>query len=180
MTPANTKATLFEKKLVLTQWALSVLKVSSFAEIQHWLNDDALEGLNEENVTHFNEALLAHWGRRTRVNKDDLLRYDNNIVYHWQRITDKRNISEGRTLQLKYFQYIALLFTEIYLDSFFRDPDALLIEINSVIDTFNRDKPDKDRVETFEASQLNKIAFWMATGSGKTLIMHCNVLQYKH
>lgn len=72
MTPANTKATLFEKKLVLTQWALSVLKVSSFAEIQHWLNDDALEGLNEENVTHFNEALLAHWGRRTRVNKDDL------------------------------------------------------------------------------------------------------------
>ena len=180
MTPANTKATLFEKKLVLTQWALSVLKVSSFAEIQHWLNDDALEGLNEENVTHFNEALLAHWGRRTRVNKADLLRYDNNIVYHWQRITDKRNISEGRTLQLKYFQYIALLFTEIYLDSFFRDPDALLAEINSVIDTFNRDKPDKDRVETFEASQLNKIAFWMATGSGKTLIMHCNVLQYKH
>ena len=180
MTPANTKATLFEKKLVLTQWALSVLKVSSFAEIQHWLNDDALEGLNEENVTHFNEALLAHWGRRTRVNKNDLLRYDNNIVYHWQRITDKRNISEGRTLQLKYFQYIALLFTEIYLDSFFRDPDALLAEINSVIDTFNRDKPDKDRVETFEASQLNKIAFWMATGSGKTLIMHCNVLQYKH
>lgn len=180
MTPANTKATLFEKKLVLTQWALSVLKVSSFAEIQHWLNDDALEGLNEENVTHFNEALLAHWGRRTRVNKNDLLRYDNNIVYHWQRITDKRNISEGRTLQLKYFQYIALLFTEIYLDSFFRDPDALLAEINSVIDTFNRDKPDKDRVETFETSQLNKIAFWMATGSGKTLIMHCNVLQYKH
>ncbi|HHX09425.1 MAG TPA: DEAD/DEAH box helicase family protein, partial [Chloroflexi bacterium] len=157
-----------------------MLKVSSFAEIQHWLNDDALEGLNEENVTHFNEALLAHWGRRTRVNKDDLLRYDNNIVYHWQRITAKRNISEGRTLQLKYFQYIALLFTEIYLDSFFRDPDALLAEINSVIDTFNRDKPDKDRVETFEASQLNKIAFWMATGSGKTLIMHCNVLQYKH
>lgn len=170
----------FENKLALNQWALSVLEVSSFAEIQHWLNDDALEGLNEENVTHFNEALLAHWGRRTRVNKDDLLRYDNNIVYHWQRITAKRNISEGRTLQLKYFQYIALLFTEIYLDSFFRDPDALLIEINSVIDTFNRDKPDKDRVETFEASQLNKIAFWMATGSGKTLIMHCNVLQYKH
>lgn len=170
----------FENKLALNQWALSVLEVSSFAEIQHWLNDDALEGLNEENVTHFNEALLAHWGRRTRVNKDDLLRYDNNIVYHWQRITAKRNIGEGRTLQLKYFQYIALLFTEIYLDSFFRDPDALLIEINSVIDTFNRDKPDKDRVETFEASQLNKIAFWMATGSGKTLIMHCNVLQYKH
>ncbi len=170
----------FENKLVLNQWALSVLEGSDFSEIQHWLDDDALEGLNEENVTHFHEAFLAHWGKRTRVNKDDLLRYDNNIVNHWQRITAKRNISEGRTLNLKYFQYLALLFTEIYLDNYFRDPDALLAEINSVIDTYNADKPEKDRVETFEASELNKLAFWMATGSGKTLLMHCNVLQYQH
>ena len=28
--------------------------------------------------------------------------------------------------------------------------------------------------------QLNKLAFWSATGSGKTLIMHANILQYQH
>ena len=28
--------------------------------------------------------------------------------------------------------------------------------------------------------QLNKLAFWMATGSGKTLLMHANILQYRH
>jgi len=170
----------FENKLVLNQWAMSVLEVRDFAEIQHWLKDDALEGLNEENITHFNEALSAHWGKRTRVNRDDLLRYDNNIVNHWRRITLKRNLSEGRTLQLKYFQYLALLFSEIYLDRYFRDPNALLAEINAVIDTYNGDKQDRDRVKTFEASELNKLAFWMATGSGKTLLMHCNLLQYQH
>ena len=28
--------------------------------------------------------------------------------------------------------------------------------------------------------QLNKLAFWMATGSGKTLLMHANILQYQY
>jgi chromosomal replication initiation ATPase DnaA len=29
-------------------------------------------------------------------------------------------------------------------------------------------------------SQLNKLAYWSATGSGKTLLMHANILQYQH
>lgn len=29
-------------------------------------------------------------------------------------------------------------------------------------------------------TQLNKLAFWSATGSGKTLLMHVNLLQYRH
>ncbi len=27
---------------------------------------------------------------------------------------------------------------------------------------------------------MNKLAFWNATGSGKTLILHVNILQYLH
>lgn len=27
---------------------------------------------------------------------------------------------------------------------------------------------------------LNKVGFWVATGSGKTLLMHINILQYQH
>jgi hypothetical protein len=177
---ANTAIQLFENKLVLNHWALSVLEVEDFTKIQQWLNNDELEGLNEENVTHFHESLLAHWGKRTRVNRDDLLRYDHHIVNHWQRITAKRNIVEGRILNLKYFQYLALLFTEIYLDNYFRNPESLLGEINTVIDAYNADVTEKDHVATFEASELNKLAFWMATGSGKTLLMHCNLLQYQH
>ena len=51
--------------------------------------------------------------------------------------------------------------------------------------TYNADKPDADRITPFDESseawsQLNKLAFWMATGSGKTLLMHANILQYQH
>ena len=36
------------------------------------------------------------------------------------------------------------------------------------------------RVEQYEESDLKKLAFWMATGSGKTLLMHLNYRQYLH
>ena len=32
----------------------------------------------------------------------------------------------------------------------------------------------------FEDSDLDKLAFWMATGSGKTLLMHLNYHQFLH
>ena len=50
--------------------------------------------------------------------------------------------------------------------------------------TYNEDKPAADKItpldETVAAwTQLNKLAFWMATGSGKTFLMHANILQYR-
>ena len=49
----------------------------------------------------------------------------------------------------------------------------------------NANKPEADRIAVFDEAteawpQLNKLAFWMATGSGKTLLMHANILQYRH
>lgn len=65
----NNTSTLFEQKLVLNQWALAVLEVKDFSEIQNWLRDDGLTGLTEEDVTHFYEVLSAHWGNRTQALK---------------------------------------------------------------------------------------------------------------
>ena len=50
---------------------------------------------------------------------------------------------------------------------------------------YNADKAEPDQIATFDEAaeawpQLNKLAFWMATGSGKTLLMHANILQYRH
>ena len=50
---------------------------------------------------------------------------------------------------------------------------------------YNADKPEADQIAPFDEAaeawpQLNKLAFWMATGSGKTLLMHANILQYQH
>ena len=58
------------------------------------------------------------------------------------------------------------------------------MELNEQVDAYNADKPEADRIAAFDESveawpQLNKLAFWMATGSGKTLLMHVNILQYQ-
>jgi hypothetical protein len=88
---------------------------------------------------------------------------------------------------------MALLFAEIYLDRYFRDPDKLLAELNQHVGRFNDGEwppgeagrivaplSERDQVEPYELGDLRKLAFWMATGSGKTLLMHINILQYRH
>ncbi|MCB2160677.1 DEAD/DEAH box helicase family protein [bacterium] len=170
----------FERKLVLQQWVLKLLEINEFKTLQNWLKDPDLEGFDPENISHFHHILVSHLFNRDRIPIDDLLRYDSNIVRHWQQITEKRNLLEGRTLTLKYFQYLALLFTEIYLERYFSNQEILLEEINETIDKYNAGKSARDQVDPFRREELNKIAFWMATGSGKTLLMHCNLLQYQH
>ena len=78
-----------------------------------------------------------------------------------------------------------MLFTEIYLDRYFRDPQALLTALNAQVMAYNVDKPEADQIIPFDEQaeawpQLNKLAYWSATGSGKTLLMHANILQYQH
>jgi type I site-specific restriction-modification system R (restriction) subunit len=54
------------------------------------------------------------------------------------------------------------------------------IDLNEHVKKFNSDKPDKDQIPAYEPADLRKLAFWNATGSGKTLLMHVNILQYQH
>ncbi len=170
----------FEQKLILNKWILKVMEVSGFNKLQEWLGDPDLEGFTEENISRYSQTLTSRLIEREHLTRDDILRYDANIVRHWQQITEKRNHHEGRTLYPKYFQYLALLFAEIYLDRYFQDTQALLAELNHQLTEFNVDQTTREQLEPFETADLNKIAFWMATGSGKTLLMHCNLLQYQH
>ena len=107
---------------------------------------------------------------------DMLLGYDQNIVKHTLALSEKRT----EPLRWKYFQYLTLLFTEVYLDRFFRDPEKLLIDLNQHLDRYNEGKASKEQLPAFEPDDLRKLAFWNATGSGKTLLMHVNILQYQH
>ena len=68
------------------------------------------------------------------------------------------NRLRGQTFKLRYYQVLALLFTEC----FFADQQS---------DGYN----ENSRQETQQM-----LAYWMATGSGKTHIMHLNILQYLH
>jgi len=168
----------FEQRLVLHQWLLGLFGVSSFERLAANLKAPELEGFDENNVSRFYHQLRLLFDR-PELPHDLLLAYDQNIVRHWRRITERRNHA-GAFLYPKYFQYLALLFTEIYLDWYFRYPDRLLAQLNDHVERFNQRAPAASRIEPYTRQDLNKVAFWMATGSGKTLLMHINILQYQH
>jgi hypothetical protein len=174
----------FAYKLVLNQWLLSLFNVNRFEDLAENLRNEALEGLDENNVHHFHHALTAQLFNLTQLPTELLLEYDQNIVRHTQRLNERRITRGEQPIVWKYFQYLTLIFTEIYLDRYFRDPKALLAALNAQVATYNADKPEADQIAHFDEvaeawPQLNKLAYWSATGSGKTLLMHANILQYQ-
>lgn len=175
----------FPHKLVLNQWVLIQFGVKQFEDLAEPLRHEALEGLDEHNVCRFHHRLTSELFNNTRMSTEALLRYDQNIVGHTLRINDRRRAHGEDPIAWKYFQYLSLLFTEIYLERIFDDPAGLLGELNGVIATFNEGKDESQRIETFDVkadawTQLNKLSFWMATGSGKTFLMHVHMRQYLH
>lgn len=175
----------FPYKLVLNQWLLSLFNVEHFEQLAEHLRNEKLEGLDENNIHHFHHALTAQLFNLTELPTELLLEYDQNIVKHTQRLNDRRITSGEDPIVWKYFQYLTLLFTEIYLDRYFRDPRGLLEALNVQVAATNADKPEADQIAPFDEQadawpQLNKLAYWSATGSGKTLVMHANILQYQY
>ncbi len=187
----------FHDTLVLNKYMLSLFGIDSigkkiigkngveiFAELKHSIN----EGYTDEGNTIYLQALLNHQYPTELLTRDILQVYDENIVRFTKQISEDRS----ETIQWKYFQYLSLLFTEIYLDKYFFNKVQLLAELNVYAKDFNRKqaeaavkaskKKSKEvfQVEPFTLQSLNKLAFWNATGSGKTLLMHINIKQYLH
>jgi hypothetical protein len=166
----------FSQKLVLNQWVLGLFEVDTLEQLVGELKDERLEAYDENNVSLFYHSLTNRLFERGELSNEVLLGYDENIYRHTQRINARR----PQAIRWKYFQYVSLLFTEIYLDRYFRDPDALLESLNAQVTKFNEDKEARDQVAHHEKKGSAKLAFWMATGSGRTLLMHINILQYRH
>lgn len=176
----------FNRKLALNQWLLGLFGVERFDDLAAHLKDEALEGLDENNIHRFHHALCLHLPPENRPELPDaiLLEYDQTIVSVTQQLNERRITSGEEPIVWKYFQYLALLFAEIYLDRYFRDPAGLRQALNARITVLNESLPEADRISALDETgdprfQLNKLAFWMATGSGKTLLMHANIFQYR-
>ncbi len=166
----------FDERLVLNQWLLGLFEADSFIPLTEGLHDTSLEGVDENNISRFHHVIAARLFERRQLSRDVLLTYDQNIVRHTQTISARRS----EPLRWKYFQYLGLLFTEIYLDRYFRDADQLLNDLNDHVTSFNVDKAERDQIKRYTPDDLRKLAFWSATGSGKTLLMHVNICQYRH
>lgn len=172
---ARRQALPFGKRLVLNQYLLSLFGRKTLEELSEPLKAAELEQLDEDNVSLIHHAIVAHLPEHAVLTSDVLRAMDERIVRHTEHINRRRK----RPIQWKYFQYLSLLFTEVYLDQFLRAPEALLNALNTSVEAFNQDQHKDDQVGKYTLGDLNKIAFWSATGSGKTLIMHVNILQYK-
>lgn len=192
----------FHTRLVLNQWAWSLFgldTVNGYVEYggrsrpvldvfkeKFQTNAHTAEGLvPDDNSHYFVHAMLNRPEPVPGLTEDELRLYDQNIVRHTMRLNEPRDKPGLEPITWKYFQWLTLLFTEVYLDRFFRDPEGLRDELNAHIDHFNAERHDVDSVQRFDESgdakvQLNKLAFWSATGSGKTLMMHTHLLQYQH
>ena len=96
------------------------------------MNDADYEGLDENQNTYFYRFLhhiCTFNADKVKINPDKLYQYVENICRHVRQIGKRR----GR-LTLKYYQYIALLFTEIYFDRYFSDHSAFLNNLNAYFD----------------------------------------------
>lgn len=193
----------FTRSLVLNQWLFGLFGLDStdgyysleggrrvplleaFKQ-RFQLNEHSEEGLDENNVHRFHHALVNQiTGELPGVSRDELLAFDQNIVRHTLALNAERSLRRERPVVWKYYQYLALLFVEIYLDRYFRDPQALAQALNAHIAKFNDGKDEGQQLPALDEGRdaalgLNKLALWCATGSGKTLLMHLNLRQYQH
>ena len=163
-----------EDRMVLLGWLHSQLGYGSTDEM---LSDakEAGEGFDSEGHSHVCSRLISR--DISGEFRKFLKKYDRNICKHLIFVND------GRTepITLKYFQYLAVLYTEIFLDCYFNRRGALLLSLNDWVDRFNN-QTLLGRLPhgKFGEGDLKKLAFWMATGSGKTHVMHINYLQFLH
>lgn len=165
-----------QDSLVLFKYLLNLFGCKDLAALSQNLKDPTLEGINEDGESLFYHALCQQISI-CKISREQLYEYDQNIVRH------TKEVNEGRKekIQWKYFQYLSLLFTEIYLDKYFTDNNELLDSVNEFLDRdFNQRNDTWHGMPHFEEEDLNKLAFWCATGSGKTLLMHVNIKQYLH
>ena len=171
-----------DQQLVLNRYLLSLFGVQKLGGLTAELKDPGLELLDENNISNFHHELTHRLGRAARLSgpgvgtltREVLLAYDENIVAHSARISERR----AEPLRWKYFQYLSLLFAEIYLDAYFRDAEGLLVGLNAQLAAINEE--NGTALPAYVLDDLHKLAFWNATGSGKTLLMHVNILQYQH
>lgn len=164
-----------QQALVLFHYILNLFQCNDLAALSRDLKDPAYEGVNDDHESKLYQELCNKLYATGTLTVERLHYYDEHIV----RFTDEINEKRSEPIKWKYFQYLSLLFTEIYLDRYFADAQALCDDLNCFLH-----KNFNDRAETwhelpdFTVDDLNKLAFWNATGSGKTLLMHVNIKQY--
>lgn len=175
--PAPTKSQNYklDQSLLLNAYFLNLFGYKTVDELYQDMKSPDLEG-TIDGVSLLCKELMEHIADAS-LTSAQLLEYDHNIISH----TDAINRERENRITWKYFQYLALMFTEIYLDRYFDNREAFCEELNR----FQKIKYEEGGAwnafyDPIKSDELNKLAFWCATGSGKTLLMHIHLKQFMH
>ncbi|MDD5298739.1 MAG: DEAD/DEAH box helicase family protein [Rhodocyclaceae bacterium] len=183
----------FQEALVLNQYLVSLFGIDPLAPHQDGgrkvrpLEQIAKSlcavepGIAPNGKHRFLDELLSHLPKEALLTVAELERFDANLVAHTQAINSRRKQKTG--LAWKYFQWLTLLFVEIYLDRYFNDRQGLCDALNDFVARFNRHHEREVRetgITPYDVDDLNKVCLQNATGSGKTLLMHVNLMQFAH
>jgi hypothetical protein len=169
----------FDKKLVLFNYLLGSFGIENIKFLGNALQGSGLDEIVEGQTGYYRHFIEI--SSRFYISDDKIKEYDYNIVRHLNEINKKRPPNDK--IKLKYFQYFTLLFIEYYLDCYASDKEDLCGRLNSYLRRFlsaARQDGNVLEISPFAEDELNKIAVWNATGSGKTLLMHINILQARH
>ena len=173
--PRNNPQRKLENHLILHGWLNSNFGYKTTRDLLSAVKDEE-EGFNPDGHSPICEFLISRVAPDSEV-AEALPTYDANIKRHLSAINNKRT----QPIVLRYFQYLSLLYAEIFLDWKYNKQSQFLLQLNSFVKTQNNAKDPGDEMDSeFTVSDIDKLAFWMATGAGKTLIMHINYHQFRH
>ena len=168
----------FERRLSLAAYYMDLFGVEEPTD--HRAVRSFFESLNSLNEGYDGERSYVAKNLTSRrgcdIPADRLLSYDANIREHLASLNEKRS----RPIVFKYFQMLAALCAEVYLDRMTREPEKFRHDINRFFRRINENRGTYYKFKLFDEGDLNKLAYWMATGSGKTLVMHVNYYQWVH
>lgn len=174
MAVAKKKAVRLDDFLVLNSSMNKLFGMKDFDAFQDLLKN-VQDGFDEDGRSYVFNTLRSQKDIDPQL-KGKLEEYDSNIKGY----VDHISVKQETPIRLKYFQYLSVLFTEIYLDRYFEGPIKLMNQITPSIEERQNYIKKNEKFEStfFKKNELQKLAFWMATGSGKTFLLHINYLQF--
>jgi tetratricopeptide (TPR) repeat protein len=155
------------KQLILFRYILKQFGYEEFEVLREEFNNKE-QGVSATGYTYFASLLMSNSDKL--IDDRAIQGYDEAIQLYEKRLRENR---AEPFFSFKYYQWFALLFTEYFFDIYHNNKDLLINALNEYLEADSNFR----EVEKFTENDLKKLAYWMATGSGKTLLMHCNYWQ---
>lgn len=156
-----------EKQLILFRFILRQFGYKAFEDLRDEFNNKET-GNSSTGYTYFASALMSN--SEKQVEDREIQEYDEAIQGYEKKLRENR---AEPFFSFKYYQWFALLFTEYFLEQYSNNATQFIGQINA----YSEGSKDFKQLEAYTEKDLKKLAYWMATGSGKTLLMHCNYWQ---